>query len=128
MSGCYITCKNVEKCAERFQRSTFTLSWSADTFLTTSSLANLPCVYHYNYSCTYLFELRRDGLYISCVDPEGGGGFRIPLGNHKAIGSHSNTGPDPLKNHKATKPAFRWMADDDPLLVVFGSSLSSSAK
>ena len=57
-----------------------------------------------------------------------GGGVRIPLGNHKAIGSHSNTCPDPVKNHKATKPAFRWMADDDPLLVVFGSSLSSSDK
>ena len=57
-----------------------------------------------------------------------GGGVRMPLGNHKAIGSYSNTGPDPLKNHKATKPAFRWIADDDPLLVVFESSLSSSAK
>ena len=55
----------------------------------------------------------------------------------------SYTGPDPLKNHKATKPdfsvgpsstrqrhatsmAFRWRADDDPFLVVFGSSLPSS--
>ena len=26
--------------------------------------------------------------------------------NRKNIGSFSNTGPDPLKNHKATKPAF----------------------
>ena len=26
--------------------------------------------------------------------------------NHKSIGSLSNTGLDPLKNHKATKPAF----------------------
>ena len=25
--------------------------------------------------------------------------------NHKFIGFPSNTGPDPLKNHKATKPA-----------------------
>ena len=49
----------------------------------------------------------------------------------------SNTGP--LKNHKATKPAFnvglssarqrnailmvfRWRADDGPILVVFGST------
>ena len=55
----------------------------------------------------------------------GGGG----QGNHKNIGFLSNTGPDPLKNHKATKPAFnvgpsstrqrnatemafRWRADD----------------
>ena len=28
------------------------------------------------------------------------------LKNHKNIGFLSNTGPDPLKNHKATKPAF----------------------
>ena len=57
--------------------------------------------------------------------------------NHKAIGFLSNTGPDPLKNHKATKPAFsvgpssvhqrnaismalHWQADDTPLFVVFG--------
>ena len=26
--------------------------------------------------------------------------------NHKSIGFLSNTGPDPLTNHKATKPAF----------------------
>ena len=41
----------------------------------------------------------------------GGGGRRggpdSPfLKNHKTIGFLSNTGPDPLKNHKATKPAF----------------------
>ena len=26
--------------------------------------------------------------------------------NHKKLGFFSNTGPDPLKNHKATKSAF----------------------
>ena len=30
-------------------------------------------------------------------------GSRSPLKNEKNIGFHSNTGPDPLKNHKATK-------------------------
>ena len=29
-----------------------------------------------------------------------------PLKNHNNIGFISNTGPDPLKNHKGTKPAF----------------------
>ena len=75
----------------------------------------------------------------------GGGGGSDPLKNHKNIGFLSNTGPDPLKNHKATKPAFNvgpssarqrnaikmafcWRADDDPLIVVFGSSLPSSTK
>ena len=38
----------------------------------------------------------------------GGGGSPDPHppGNHKAIGFFSNTGLDPLENHKATKPAF----------------------
>ena len=83
---------------------------------------------------------------LSCTEPEKGGqGVRTPLKNHKNIGFLSNTGPDPLKNHKATKPvfnvgppsahqrntiemAFRWQANDGPLIVVFGSSLPSSTK
>ena len=43
-----------------------------------------------------------------------------------------NTCPDPLKNHKANKPAFnvgpssaRKRADQGPLIVVFGSVLHS---
>ena len=45
-------------------------------------------------------------------DPEGAGagGSSPPppfhLESHKSIGFLSNTGLDPLKNHKATKPAF----------------------
>ena len=52
-----------------------------------------------------------------------------PPGKLQNIGFPSNTGPDPLKNYKATKPAFNvepssarhlngltpWRADDDPL-------------
>ena len=45
-------------------------------------------------------------LLRSCADPEGGQGVQIPLKNNKNIGFLSNTGPDPLKNHKATKAAF----------------------
>ena len=41
-----------------------------------------------------------------CVCVGGGGGQGSPLINHKNIGFLSNTGPDPLKNHKATKPEF----------------------
>ena len=65
--------------------------------------------------------------------------------NHKNIGFLRNTGPDPMENHKATKPAFnvgpqstrqgnaikmalRWWTDDGLLLGVFGFSLLSSAK
>ena len=36
----------------------------------------------------------------------GTGGPTSPLENHKNIGFLGNTGPDPLKNHKSTKPAF----------------------
>ena len=36
----------------------------------------------------------------------GAGGPTSPLEKHKNIGFLSNTGPDPLKNRKATKPAF----------------------
>ena len=57
------------------------------------------------------------------------------LKNHKHKGFLRNTGPDPLTIDKATKPAFivgpsslRWRADDDPLLVLFGSSLPSQKK
>ena len=72
----------------------------------------------------------------------GGSGSGPPTENHNHIGFLSNTGPDPLNNHKAIKPdsnraiigrpakhhylARRWRADDDPLKVAFGSSLSSS--
>ena len=65
----------------------------------------------------------------------GGQRVRTPLKNHKNyIGFVRNTGPDPLTNHKASKPAFnvrplsahqrnaiqmafRWRADDGPLIV-----------
>ena len=71
----------------------------------------------------------------------GGGGGPDPLKTQN-IGFLSNIGPDPLENHKAYKPAFsvgppsarqrnailmafRWRADDDPLIVVIVSSLPS---
>ena len=70
----------------------------------------------------------------------GTGGLDPPLKNHKNIGFISNTDPDPHKNHKAFNVgpssarqqnailmAFRWWADDGPLIVVFGSSLPSSS-
>ena len=41
---------------------------------------------------------------VTCADPEGGQGS--PSENQKAIMFLSNTGPDPLKSHKASKPAF----------------------
>ena len=43
---------------------------------------------------------------VTCVDLEGGQRVWTPLNIHKNIGFLSNTGPDPLKNHKTTKPEF----------------------
>ena len=73
----------------------------------------------------------------------GGGGVQASPG--KLLGYPSNAGPDPLENHKATKPAFnvrpslacqrnademafRWWADVGPPMVGFLSSLISSTK
>ena len=36
----------------------------------------------------------------------GAGGPDPPLNNHKIQGFLSNTGQDPMKNHKAAKPTF----------------------
>ena len=36
----------------------------------------------------------------------GTGGLDHPMKNHKNIGFLCSTGLDPLKNHKATQPAF----------------------
>ena len=68
------------------------------------------------------------------MDPEG----RTHLKNHNAIGFLSNVGLDPLKNKKATKPAFnaghhppafRCRVDDGPLIVWYlDSSLPSPTK
>ena len=41
-----------------------------------------------------------------CGSRGGDRGSGPPLKNHKIIGFPSNTGPDLLKNHKSTKPAF----------------------
>ena len=74
----------------------------------------------------------------------GGQGVRTTLKNPENIGFPSNTGPDLLKNHcyqvsnqcwaiigtlaKRHLMAFRWQADDGPLIVELGSSLPTSTK
>ena len=47
-------------------------------------------------------------IIIKCADPEGGGGSGsvLPEKSQKNIGFLSNACPDPMKNHKAAKPAF----------------------
>ena len=68
-------------------------------------------------------------ILVSMRGSRGGGGGRgsgPSLKNHKNIGFLSNTGMDPLKNHKPTKQAFnigpltvhQRNAIDGPLIVV----------
>ena len=77
----------------------------------------------------------------ACADPEGDRGSGPPWKITKNIGFLSNTGSDPLKNQAAIQCwtiiglpakrhliAFRWWADNGPLLVIFWSSLPWSTK
>ena len=55
----------------------------------------------------------------------GGQGSRPPSPEKSQnIGFLCKTGPDPLKNHKATKPAFNV----GPFIAAFESSISTSTK
>ena len=84
-------------------------------------------------------------IQLTWADPEGGTGGPDPPEKHKNIGFLSNAGPDLLKQHNASKPAFnvgpssvrqrnaismafRWRADDDPFIGMFGSSIFTSTK
>ena len=78
-------------------------------------------------------------MFCACADPEEGQGVRTPVENHKNMGSFSNTGPDPSYQAsiqcraiigplaKRHLKAFRWWADDGPLLVSYGSSVTPSS-
>ena len=78
-------------------------------------------------------------VLIAFADPEvegGGQGVRSSPGKSQKYSLFCNTGPTPLENDKATKPAFivglssaGWWADDGQLLVLYRSSvLPSSTK
>ena len=85
-----------------------------------------------------------ENIIANLVQIQRGDGVRTPLKNHKNIGFSSKTGPDPLKNSsyqaniqcwaiigtpgKCHFMAFRWQANDSPLIVVLESSLPSSTK
>ena len=85
-----------------------------------------------------IFLLVSEAMHGSRSGGGGGGGGQgspLPVKNHKAKGFLSKTGPDHMRNHKATKPAFnvaptlapsemmfRWRANDGLLLVLFGPS------
>ena len=61
-----------------------------------------------NYNTIHIPNTQLSMFSSACADLEGGRGSGSPLKYHKNIVFFSNTGSDPLKNHKATctKPAF----------------------
>ena len=78
------------------------------------------------------------GWIVFTVGGGGGTGGPDPPEKSQNIGFPSNTGQDPIKSTRlpgqhsisghhrhASEMAFRWQADDGPLVVVFGSSLPS---
>ena len=56
----------------------------------------------------------------------GGTGVQTPLKHHKKYRFLSNTDPDPLKNHKATKPAFNIGSSSARQRIKFLESLLNS--
>ena len=50
--------------------------------------------------------IKLSNIHVRIQRGGGGQGVRTPRKIHKNTGFLSNTGSDPLKNHKATKPAF----------------------
>ena len=57
--------------------------------------------------CMLIRVLAKKTCQVMCGSRGGGDRGSGPhLENHKNIGFLSNPGTDPLKNHKATKPAF----------------------
>ena len=55
-------------------------------------------------------------IYIMCGSRGGTGVRTPPLKNLKNTGFLSNTGADPLKNQKATKPAFKKLRSQHSIL------------
>ena len=86
------------------------VSWTAKTLIRrppslTSIIAGLTC--HFVGFVSSWVNLRTYLTVNHAQIQRGWQGVWTPsLKNHKSIGFLSNTGPDPLKNHKATKLAF----------------------
>ena len=60
---------------------------------------DLQCMIEYSMGSLHIIFSIRRSTGVGC-------GSEPRLENHKNIGIFSNTVPDPLENHKATKPAF----------------------
>ena len=76
--------------------------------LMSSEASDIPV--HASLLCTFSLEIEEDLDQIKQLVhgqiSQGDRGSGPTLKNHKNIGFHTNTGPDHLKKHKATKPSF----------------------
>ena len=114
-------------------------NYSIGNFRTSTIQGLLP----YALVLTYLFWCSKESFQCHGWIQRRGQGVWAPLKNHKNIGFLWNTSQHPLKNHKATKPAFNvgpslarqrnaismafpWWADDGPFIAVFGSYIPSN--
>ena len=61
-------------------------------------------VYVYDFTTPFWLQVSEIKFYIHRRIQRGGGSQGVR--NHKNVAFLSNTGPDPRKNQKATKPAF----------------------
>ena len=92
--------------------------------------------YLFCFLCKTRFQPRISSVHkpLPALIQRGDGESRSPIKNHKNIGLLSNTDLDPLKNHKSCRASIQCWAiigtpygislatDNDPLIVVFGSS------
>ena len=69
-------------------------------------LSNLSWAYTFYYSVGTVYTPNPWFVKCTSMRESRGWGCTLPMENDKSIGFFSNTGPDPLKNHKATNPTF----------------------
>ena len=123
-------------------RITHKRNWYIGTYVVTACRLSSSCQEKTPFCCLPISEAQIS-LWIHIWGSRGGTVGRDPPRKiTKNIGFHCNTGPDPLKYHKATKPAFNvgpssahpakhrlngvcWRADDGQYIAVSGSSIPS---
>ena len=93
---------------------------------------------HFNYEIDNHAPIQRDGQGVRTPPPpppEKSQNYRVSQQfcsghpeNRKAFKPAFNDRPSSSRQLNAIKIAFRWRADDGPIIVVFGSSFPSSTK
>ena len=84
----------IKSIADNYQRTGFPYRTSNLSYLAILTFRSTLSV------LTYFLHTNKD------ISMHGSRGWGVWKKNHKNIGFHTNTSPDPLKNHKATKLTF----------------------